>query len=103
MQEPDRDAGDALLLERGNQLLYGTLIERAQDFAARARTLRHRVAQAPRNQWLGLFQENVVLFEAMLVADLDRVAEAFRGDQCRHGALALDQRVRGERSAVHDE
>src|SRR5262249_23768820 len=46
---------------------------------------------------------DVVLLEAVLVADLDRVAEALGGDERGLGALALDERVGRERRAVDDD
>ena len=51
----------------------------------------------------GFSHEDVVLLEAVLVGDLDRIAEALGGDQRRPGALALDDGVGGERRAVHDQ
>ena len=50
-----------------------------------------------------LHHEDVVLLEAVLEGDLDRIAEALGDDQRGLRALALDDRVGGERRAVDDQ
>src|SRR5262249_37446357 len=65
-------------------------------------TLRHGKAPGAWHQRLWLVDVDVVLVVAALVGDIERVTEAFGRDQRRPGALALDDRVRGEGRSVND-
>ena len=98
-----RRSRSACAAARGDSAAHGRLVERQQHVALAHRCARAREAQAARHQRRRLLDEDVVLLEAVLVADLERVAKAFGGDQRRPRALALDQRVGGERRAVDDE
>jgi len=59
-------------------------------------------SQMARHERRGRVDEQVVHVVAALVPDLERVAKALGGEQSRPRALALDQRVRGQRGAVND-
>ena len=78
------------------------LVERLRDRAVGERPLGHVEAQVARHERPRQLEDEVVEVVAALAADLDRVAEALRREQRRARALALDQRVRDERRAVHD-
>ena len=79
------------------------LVERQKHRAVGRHPLGHAEAQVARHQRLGPLHVDVVLLEAVLPGDLEGIAEALGGDQRGVRALALDQRVGGERRAVHDE
>ena len=103
VQIADRDALDAGGGEPVGEALDRGLVERDHGAAARVDPLRHDKAQPARHQGRRQVDIDVVLLEAVLVADLDRVAEAFGRDQRGPGALALDDRVGRERRAVDDD
>ena len=63
----------------------------------------HRKAQPARHQRRRQVDVDVVLLEPVLVADLDRVAEALGGKEGGLGALALDDRVGRQGRAVNDD
>ena len=79
------------------------LVERRDDPAARVDALRHDKAQAARHQGRRQVDIDVVLLEAVLVPDLDRVAEPLGRNQRGPGALALDDRVGRQRRAVDND
>jgi hypothetical protein len=78
-------------------------IQRHQHSSLRIDPLANGHAEAARNQRWRQVDVYIVLLETILVADLEDVAKAFGGQQRRLGALALDQRIRGQRGAVDDE
>ena len=55
-----------------------------------------------RHQRLGELDEQIVQVVAKLGAGLEHIAKAARGEQRGARALALDDRVGGERRAMHD-
>ena len=75
---------------------------RDEHFAVGGDALGDLVAQRARHQRLGPADEEVVEREPALGADLDDVPKTRRGEQRGARALALDQRVGGERGAVDD-
>ena len=103
VQKADRDALDAERGEPVGQRIDRLLVERRHDPAARVDPLRHDKAQAARHQRRRQVDIDVVLLEAVLVPDLDRVAEPLGRDQRGPGALALDDRVGRQRRAVDDD
>ncbi len=72
------------------------------DRAVGERALGHVEAQVARHERRGQVDVEVVDLVAALARDLDRVAEPVGREQRRRRALALDDRVRDERRAVHD-
>jgi hypothetical protein len=99
VQQRDRDARHTGGVQHRHEILYGLTIECEAHVAFGVDALGHAEAQSPRHQRRGLVEKHVVLREAMLLADLDYVAKALGGDQGRHRALALDQRIGRERGA----
>ncbi len=76
VQKADRDRLDALHGERFGEGRDPGLVERHQHPAFRVDALAHRKAQPARDQWRGQVDVDIVLLEAVFVADLDRVAKA---------------------------
>ena len=103
VQQPDRHGLDLLRGERIDRAGNDVVVERQQHGALRIDALAHRHAQPPRHQRRRQVDIEVVLLETVLVADLDHVAKTFGGEQRGLGALPLDQRIGGKRSAVDDQ
>jgi len=82
-------------------LAHGGLVQRQQYRAIGRDALAHRQAQTPRHQRRGFVHRDVVLVEAAFGAHLQHVAETFGGEQRGAGTAALDQRVGGQRGAMH--
>jgi hypothetical protein len=101
VQEADGDRLDLLALELRRDAAHGRLVERQQHRAIGSDALRHAEAQITRHQRLGPLHVDVVLLEAVLPGDLQRIAEPLGGEQGGARALALDQRIGGERRAVN--
>jgi hypothetical protein len=89
--------------ERVDGAGHACFIERHQHAAPRVDALADRETQPPRHQWRRQIDIDVVLLEAVLVADFDHVAEAFGRQQRRFRALALDHGVGRQRRAMDDE
>ena len=87
----------------GRDLAHRLLVERQQHGAVGRDALGHAEAQVARHQRIGPLHVDVVLLEAVLPGDLQRIAKARRRHQRRARALALDQGVGGERRAMHDQ
>jgi len=108
-----------LVVDIGEQQAYRA------GFGARREGLLHRVAECvichrrlgaavgghplgdleaalARHQRRGMVELHVVHVRPGLAADLEQVSEALRGDQGHRRALALDQRVGGDRGSVAD-
>src|SRR5262249_32496604 len=68
-------------------------------------SIRSRTARRNRRGTSGGRQVDidVVLLETVLMPDFEHVAEAFGGEKRGFRALALDQRIGGERRAVNDQ
>jgi len=66
-------------------------------------TLAHWKTQSPRHQGRRQIDVDVVLLEAVFVADFDHVAKTFSGQQRSLGALALDHRIGRKRRAVDNQ
>ena len=103
VQKPDRHGLDLLRGERIDRARNAVVVKRHQHGALRIDALAHRQAQPARHQRRRQIDIEVVLLEAVLVADLDHVAKTFGGEQRGLGALPLDQRIGGERGAVDDQ
>ena len=103
VQETDRDRLDPLGHEALGERGHARFVERRQHPALRVDALAHREAQPARHQGRRQVDVDVVLLEAVLVPDLDRVAKALGGDERGFGALALDQRVGRQGRAVDDD
>ena len=105
VQEADGDRFDAARLRASRRLrATARLVERR---AARRRRPSSRSAHVKRSgrgtSGGGRSMYDVVLLEALLVAHLEHVAKALGGEQRGARALALDQRVGGERRAVDED
>src|SRR5262249_57749359 len=89
---------------RGGERLDRTgdagFIEWDQHLPLRIDPLADRQAQPARNGRRRQIDVDVVLLEAVFVADLHHVAEALGGEKRGSGALSLDERIGGERRAL---
>ena len=103
VEQPHRDASHAGPLQRVEPCGDGGLVERGEHVAARRDAFRDGQAQLPGHERRAPVGHDVVLVEAVLVGDLQRVAVAPGHEQRRHGAFALDYRVGRQRGAVQDE
>jgi hypothetical protein len=99
----DGDRLDAGGLQPGCERAYRALVQRDQHVATAVHALGNAEAQVARHQRRWLDHEDVVLLEAVLEGDLDRIAKTLGHDQCRLGALALDDGIGCERRAVNDQ
>ena len=70
VQEADRDRLDVLRAQRRDQAFQRCLIERQQHGAIGSEAFGHFQSQLARDQRLGPLHVEVVLFETMLVGDL---------------------------------
>ena len=103
MQQPYGEALDGLDLDALDQLGDGRFIQVLQHPATVIHPFAHSKAQRARYQrWIAVGIE-VVLVEAVFVADLQGIAMALGGDERSAGATALDQSIGGKRGAVGDE
>ena len=103
VQKPDRHGLDLLRNKCLNRAGNAVVVERHQHRALGIDAFAHRQPQPARHQRRRQVDIEIVLLEAVFVADLDHVAKAFGGQQRGLGALALDQRIGGERGAVDDQ
>ena len=103
MEKANRDALHVLGLERGKEGKHGLFIQRAKHPPLHIDTLGHGETSLARHQRLRFFEHQVILIEPGLVADLQHVTEAFRGDQRGDRPLALQNRVGRKRRAVNDQ
>ncbi len=104
MDQADGDAFDAVRLQDlGDDAVDRGFIERDQHLALRAGALDDLDTHMARHERLRQIEVDVVDLEPPFGRDLQGVAEAVRGDERRACALALDQRVCGQRRAVDHE
>ena len=59
-------------------------------------------AELTRDQWLRLLNEHVVLVEPTFIGNLQRIAKAFRRNQCGLRTFTLDNRIGCECRAMND-
>ena len=100
VEQADRDRLDAVGDEPGNHPSRARLVEVTQGGAVGEQALIDLAPEVTGHQWRRWIDEDVVHVVAALAPDLERVAEACRGEQSRPRALALDQRVGRERGAM---
>ena len=93
MQKHHRDRLDPGLRQRVGSRGQHARVQAPRDPAVGPRALGHLEAQVARHERLGLGDGQVVELVLPLAPDLERVREAFGGDEAGHRALALDQRV----------
>ena len=93
------DAGTFQRLDRGGER---GAVERRLDRAVGAHALRHAEPQRARHELFRRRHAEVVAIVLQALAHLDDVAVALGGEQADLGALVLEQRVGGDRGAVHD-
>ncbi len=79
------------------------LVQRDQHVAVSRQSFAQREAQGTRHQRLRPVDHEVVMIEPLLVTLFENVAESFGRDEGRPGALALDQRIGGERCSVDED
>mmetsp|Transcript_21779 Transcript_21779/g.74880 ORF Transcript_21779/g.74880 Transcript_21779/m.74880 type:complete len:279 (+) Transcript_21779:2982-3818(+) len=103
VQEADRDAFDACLLQLGGQCLDGRLIQRLLLGAVREHPLAHREAQPPRHQRRRARQRQVMSVVAAPVADVQDVAEAFGCEHRRLRPSPLQHRIGRQGRAVQEQ
>jgi hypothetical protein len=103
VQEAHCHGLDLLRGERLDRARHAGLIEREENLALRINPLAHRQAQPPGDQRRRQVDIDVVLLEPIFVPDLEHIAEPFGGEKGSSGALALDQRIGGERRPMHDQ
>ena len=101
MQEANRDRGRAGFLDRGDGIAERGGIERYQDLATRLQPFAHAKTPLARHQRLRRRRAQIVAVGLEAFAHLDDVAMAFGGEQRDFRALALQQRVGGNRRAMH--
>ena len=102
VQQADRDRLDTLRDQLADDPPRAVLVERLAHRAVGQQPFAHLAAQVSRHEGRRRIDEQVVHVVATLVANLERVPEALGGEERRARALALDERVGGERRAVHD-
>ena len=100
VQQADRDRLDPFGDEKPGGALDAGLVERRVDLALGVDPLVDLDPPAPLDQGRRLGPAHVVEPRHAQIADFEHVAEAARGDQPGLGALVLEDRVRGDRSAV---
>ena len=103
VQEGDRHGLDFLRGERLDRAHHAGFIERDENLALRIDPLAHRQPQPPRDQRRRQVDIDVVLLEPIFVPDFEHVAKSFGGEKGGSGALALDQRIGGERCPMDDQ
>ena len=101
-QGADRHGLDALARQTSDGAARGLLVEGRVDRAVEADALRHAEAPAPRYDGARRLQADVPDVLLVPAPQLDLVAKAVGGEQPRHRAVALDQRVVRDRGAVHE-
>ena len=99
----DGDRGDALTLEPRDGRLERAPVERRRDLAVEAHPLSHTEAARPWHEGYGGRHSQVVAVVLEPFAHLDDVAVAFGREHAGFRALALKQRVGGDRRAVDNE
>ena len=103
VQQQDCDSLDAAILERADERPDCLFIERLVHGAIGAQSLGHFEAHGAANERLMLAEEEIVGVGTIDAADLVDVAEAFRDQQGRLRAVALQQCVDGDRRTMKEE
>ena len=92
-------AGAFQRLDRGGER---GAVERCLDRAVGAHALRHAEPQRARHELFRRWHAEVVAVVLQALAHFDDVAVALGGEQTDLGALVFEQRVGGDRGAMHD-
>ena len=103
VQEADGHRFDRPGLHLARGAAHGLLVQGLQHRTGRIQPFRYAIAPAPGHQRLGLALEHVVQQGANLIADLQHVPEAARGDEPDTGRVALDQGVGGDSGGVNQQ
>ena len=101
-EKADRDRLDSSAGEGMRCSLDVARLERLEHLTLRADPAARLAAQLARHQRVGFRAPQVVESRALLRPDLDDVAEAGGREQADARGTALDERVRGDRRAVHE-
>ena len=102
VEERDRDRLDLVSLDLRDGCANALLVEVAPALAARAEPLLHFVAAAAGNERRRQLVLDVVEHRDPEPAHFEHVAKAFRRHERRAGAVALEDRVRGDGRGVDD-
>ncbi len=103
VQKTNGDRLDAGAFDLAEDAFGIRLVERRHHAALRIHPLLDAPTPAPRHQRRRQVDIDVILLEAVLVADLDGVAEAVGGNEGGARTLALDQRIGRQCRAVNDD
>src|SRR5262249_25024430 len=103
IDEADRDRVHAFLAERRQRLQHVGLVERVVYDAVCADALGDRQPKPARHEWPRGGWKEVVGIGAVAPSDLERIAEAARGEQADDGAPALENRVEADRRSVQEQ
>jgi hypothetical protein len=101
MHVADRYCLHAARLEHRREPPHRRLVERYQHVATAVEALGYPKAQLARHQRHRLIHEDVILLKAVLKRHFDAVSETLGDNERSLGALALDNRAGGKRSAVN--
>ena len=88
--------------EGGDRFAEAGFVQRPQDLSRRGDALRHFESQMPGHERRIAARLEVEQMGPGVAADLQDVPESFGRDQARFRTLAFDQRVGGDRGAVHE-
>ena len=102
VNESNREAFDLLIIDPLRECANRGFIQRDQHFASPVESLADFPTKMTWHQRGGAIRRDVVLRKSVLLSHFDRVAQPFCNDECRSSATPLDQRVRRQRSAVHN-
>src|SRR6516165_9591813 len=100
VQIADRNGFNTLVLQARNGRSKRVAVQRDVNPAIRANSLAHTDPALARHELYGRWQTQMVAIVLEAFPHLDDVAMAFCGQKANLGALALEKRIGGDRSAV---
>ena len=102
VQERYSDGFDIRLAQRSEHQSCRNFVQRHPDCAIRQATFPHLVAQAPWHERRRKHRRQVAVVVAVLAPNLEDVAKAFGGHQCRPRARPFDYGVGGKGGRVDE-